>query len=617
MNGLYATLKNNYGIGLTFRNPTSFCTKRYVLFQSWPIRLTSSPPYNNLYKGKNENGRKKSVCPWQIDHGIFNYEHLKLELSTINFQILDSNLNVFRSRTIRIMSVQKFLQNLRTVKKCHLPNPSLNPRAKIADTIISTVLITSTWQPIPTTTTTLLSNLTPTLVHLILSDPHIKIPKCINFFYFLLKNQSLLSFKLNVETHLTLLCRLLKSRNFEDAENLLSSLLIHENFRCPFSAVTSFFDNNSVKPSVHSKVFNLILKVYSDSQEFEKAADTFCYMKNTGIEINERTCTIYLIQLIRCDKLELGLELFYQMLDLNVEVSVFSLTVVVDGLCRRGEIKTAREFVEEMVTKGIKPNIITCNTLVDACTKIWNFTELDKILVVMRNEGLDFNAETYKFLIDGFSSSGKIEDSVKIVFEMLDKGFKVETYTCNLIINGYCRLGNVEQAFSFFSTMGKRDVYPNVDSYWILVSSFCKVGLMEKVKELIEEMENSGIELDYGMFGTLIDVYCQQRMIDEALSFLVRMQKRGFRADFSIYKMVINGLCESDQPDESKFLLSTLVKRGMLIEVGNIIKLIESSVSLGNDEKSVERSVSRAEAIKMFSTSDLYTDLINILRHRR
>ncbi|KAI5666341.1 hypothetical protein M9H77_16194 [Catharanthus roseus] len=547
--------------------------------------------------------------PWQIGNGISsNYEQLKLALATST-----SNPCLRHpSKKNRRMSLQKFLQSLRTVKRFHLPNPSLNPKAKIAETIISTILITSTWQPIPTTTTTLLSNLTPNLVHLILSDPHVKTPKCIDFFYFLVKNQSLLSFKLNLDTHLTLLCRLVKSRNLVDAENLLAALLIHENVRCPFSAVASFFENNSVKPFISVKVFNLMLKVYSDNQEFEKAAEAFGYMRNNGIEINERTCTIYLINLMRSDQLELGLEFFYQMLESDIEVSVFSLTVVVDGLCKSGEIDRATELVEEMVAKGIKPNIVTYNTLVDACAKRWSFNELDKILILMRKQGVDFSVETYRFLIDGFSSYGKIEDSEKMVFEMLDKGFKVETYTYNLIINGYCRLGNIERAFSLFCTMVEREVYPNVDTYSTLVSSFCKSGQMETVNELLEEMQSARIELTHGVFDTLIDAYCQQRMIDEAFCFLILMQKRGFIADFSIYEMVINGLYESDQHEELNLLLSNLVKRGMVIEVSKFIASIESSTRQ-KDQRAVENSDFGDKEIEMSSTSDLIESIGPIL----
>lgn len=128
------------------------------------------------------------------------------------------------------MSLQKVLQNLRTLKKGQIPNPHLHPKAKIADTIINTVLSPTVIAP-----SALLSNVTPNLIHLILSDPHINTPKCLHFFNFLLLNQSLVTFKIGVETHLTLVCRLVREGYFEDAETLLVLVPNIETFRYPFT----------------------------------------------------------------------------------------------------------------------------------------------------------------------------------------------------------------------------------------------------------------------------------------------------------------------------------------------------------------------------------------------
>lgn len=133
------------------------------------------------------------------------------------------------------MAVQKVLQNLRTLKKRQIPNTHLHHRAKIADTIINAVL-----NPIVIAPSTLLSNLTPNLIYLILSDPHINTPKCLHFFNFLLLNQSFITFKIGVETHLTLACRLVKKGYFEYAETLLFLVPNIETFRYPFTVKASF-----------------------------------------------------------------------------------------------------------------------------------------------------------------------------------------------------------------------------------------------------------------------------------------------------------------------------------------------------------------------------------------
>ncbi|KAK4706672.1 hypothetical protein R3W88_033772 [Solanum pinnatisectum] len=500
------------------------------------------------------------------------------------------------------MSLQKVLQNLRTLKKWQIPNPRLHPRAKIADTIINTVL-----SPIVIAPSTLLSNLTPNLILLILSDPHINTPKCLDFFNFLLLNQSFITFKIGVETHLTLVCRLVKEGYFEDAETLLVLVPNIETFRCPFAVIASFFENHNVPSKFASKIFNLLLKALSDNGKFNEALEIFMYMKLNAIEINERTCTVHLINLLKCDQIALGLVFFYQMVESGIQVSVFSLTVVVDGLCKSGEIKKARELVEEMLSKGVKPNIITCNTMVDACARRWNFEEMNNILALMKRERVDLNVETYKFSVDGFLSSGKIDDAERLILEMYVKGFKVDIHLYNLMIKGYCRLGNMERALSLFRQMIEKDICPNGDTYSVLVKGLCDKGQVSAAQELVDKMLGQGVELDGSMLDILIYCYFKAGMIEEAVSVLGLMEKREFIVDMSVYELIIDGLLKLDRTEEAISWLTPLIKRGVSRQKLATIPLVDylrNSVS----EKLVHK---RKENEKSFKTT-FYSDTISL-----
>ncbi|KAK3042562.1 hypothetical protein RJ639_001556 [Escallonia herrerae] len=397
------------------------------------------------------------------------------------------------------------------MKRCYLPTP----HTKIAAAGISTILNTSASQPLPPTATTLLSNLTPNLVHLILSDPHIKPSKSLIFFNFLQNNPSISSFKIDLEAHLTLISRLIRSRKFTEAENLVISLLNDENLRYLFAVIASFVANQCRDSRIVAKLFNLMLKVHSDIRNFELASEIFYYMRKHGIEINERTCTIHLIALMKCDQVELGAEFFSRMVESGIEVSVFSLTVVVDGLCKIGENSKGRELVEEMAAKGVKPNIITCNTLVDACAKRWNFGELDLVLVLMEKEGL-----------------------------------KVENHLYALIIIGYCRLGKMESAFSLFNIMNQREICPNIDVYQTLVSGLCKIGEKEAAMKILDEMQNREFGLDQAMFDTLVSGYGKKGMIGEAAEMVDVIEKQEFIADVSVCDTASRGLCNVNQTED-------------------------------------------------------------------
>ncbi|VFQ96579.1 unnamed protein product [Cuscuta campestris] len=458
------------------------------------------------------------------------------------------------------MSLQKFLQNLNTVKRCHsvydLPKPHLQHSTKIGDAIINAVLVNHHASP-----AALLPKLTPSLVHLIVSDPHLNTPKCIEFLSFLEKNQSLMSFQLNFDAHLSLVCRLAEAKEFQVAESILGAVSNHESFR--YSVLAAFIETHDVSLRVASKVFNWLLKAYSDNQKFGMALEILDYMIINGVEINERTCTVHLIKLMECDQCGLGLEFFYRMVESGIQISVFSLTAMVDGLCKYGEIKRGRELVEEMASKGLKPTIITFNTLVEACTNRWNFEELRNVLTLMSCEGVDFIVDTYRFLICGFSSSGRTGDAERTIREMHEKGFRVDTDLYNLIMKVHCRSGEIDKAVSLVSEMNEQNVSLDTDTYSCLLSGLCKNGQVEAANELIEIMQKKGFELDQVTFEALMHCYLEEGMMVEAVSLLGLMEKKGFFPDLIVYEKVICGLCKLDRIEEARARLTVLIKRGI------------------------------------------------------
>uniref|UniRef100_A0A2N9FRJ8 Reverse transcriptase domain-containing protein n=1 Tax=Fagus sylvatica TaxID=28930 RepID=A0A2N9FRJ8_FAGSY len=425
-------------------------------------------------------------------------------------------------------------------------------------------------KPLNTTTTTFLSNLNPTTLLHVLTDPDLKSSKCLRFFNFLLQNQSLLSFKPDLQAHLTLICRLLRERRFSDAEKTIKSVLVGENLRCPFFLIAPTVENFCNDPIVIAKLFNSMLKVYSDCKMFDLASEVFDFMKNNGIEIDERTCTVHLLALKSCDYLQLVFDFFYRMVESGIEVSVYSLTVVVGGLCWNGEIKRGRELVEEMIGRGIKPNVVTFNVMVSACAKRWNFEELDVVLLLMEKEGVAFNDHTYKVLIDGFTSSGKVDKANNLVLEMHDKGLRVDTYLYNLVLNGYCRLGCINSAMSMFGEMTDRSIFQNADTYFALISGLCKAGEMGPAMTYVNMMHSKGIELDNVMFNMLIDGFCNIGMVNEAFEVQVLMEKKGFAADLTMCDKIVSRLCKLNRIDEAKRVLNVMVKRGATPEIQTV-----------------------------------------------
>ncbi|KAL2938415.1 hypothetical protein RDABS01_021864 [Bienertia sinuspersici] len=420
------------------------------------------------------------------------------------------------------MTIQDFLKTLKTAKKtlpssisCSLDNEHTPIKTLLNSIFNNTCSATATTPTSHNTIPSFLSSLSSHQLQSFISDPKIKTYDCLRVFNLVLHNQSELSFRPDFHAHLTLVCRLIKSSMHSDAEILMEKLILGPKYRYPFSDFIRWVDKYCKESRIITKLWNMLLKLYSDHQMFGMVDTTFEHMVQKDVEIDEKTCSVHLNTLIKSNRVDLAFEYFCGMMDSGMNISVFSWTIVVSGLCNIGELKMARELVEEMLEKGVKPNIITFNTLVDACSRRWKFEELDMVLCLMEREDIQFNDKTYTLLVEGYSASSKVDEAKRLLLEMQDNGFEAKTYLYFVVIRGYCRLGNIESGVSLLRIMQEREIVACDGIYQCLICCMCKDGEMDQAKEFVNELLNKGGEVSHVMFNALKDGYQKAGMMDE------------------------------------------------------------------------------------------------------
>ncbi|KAJ8620401.1 hypothetical protein MRB53_028930 [Persea americana] len=331
----------------------------------------------------------------------------------------------------------------------------------------------------------------------------------------------------------------------------------------PDDNVYDFREECCQDPKISAKVFDMLFRIYSDAKVFDLASETFDFMKINGWEIDDRSCSVYLIALIKAGLVDSALEFFHRMVESGVSISVYSMTIVVGGLCKKGEVKRARELVVEMGERGIKPNIVSYNTLIEAYVKKGDFDEADKILSLIDDEGITPNAVTYTILIGGLSGLGRVENAEKLFEEMSERGVEADVHVYTSIIDASCRVGNMKRAFALFDECVDRGIDPNAHTYGALINGLCKSGQVEAAKILLNEMQSKGIDANLVIFNTLMYGYCKKGLLDEALKLQVVMEKKGLKPDVFAYNTIASGLCKSNRIDEAKRLLYAMVERGV------------------------------------------------------
>ncbi|KAJ6348485.1 hypothetical protein OIU76_004869 [Salix suchowensis] len=303
------------------------------------------------------------------------------------------------------MATRKLLQ---TFKKTPITaSPASLSNSETAQKISKT-LIRAGLKPFETTDSSLLSNLDSHITNLVFSNPNVPLHSCLNFFNFLRKNQSFVSQKPDLQSHLSVVFRLFKARRFAEMKRVLTYVAMDSNLRCPVANLVSLVEESGFnkEPNFVEKLCDMLFRVYADCNLFEEGFRVFDYMVSYELKIDDRSCIVFLLALKRCDKMEACLGLFKRMVEFNVEVTVYSLTIVIDGLCKRWRVKRAKDLMIEMASKGIKPNVVTYNTLINAYIKRNDFEGVNEMLRLMEVDKVEYNAATYTLLIDWHGSSG-------------------------------------------------------------------------------------------------------------------------------------------------------------------------------------------------------------------
>ncbi|KAK6942798.1 LOW QUALITY PROTEIN: Pentatricopeptide repeat [Dillenia turbinata] len=248
------------------------------------------------------------------------------------------------------------LKVFKTLRRVFSVNPTLAPNQRIAKNIC-TILKYSDLKSLKSKN--LLSDLNSEVIHLVLSNPYLKIQSCLYFFKFLQRNLTFCSYKPDLQAYVILK---VKSKKVCRSKNYVEFCCCYDNLGFPVSVIADLVDEYDYEKMISPKLLDTLFRVSADDELFNEALEFFHYMKNNGVELEERSCMVFLRALKRANN----------MVDSGVQITAMS--VVVDVLCKIGEIRKARKLIDGMGGRGVKPNVFTYSSWLDACIRKHDMT---------------------------------------------------------------------------------------------------------------------------------------------------------------------------------------------------------------------------------------------------
>ncbi|XP_057982209.1 pentatricopeptide repeat-containing protein At2g32630-like [Malania oleifera] len=237
------------------------------------------------------------------------------------------------------------------------------------------------------------------------------------------------------------------------------------------SDIDTFVEDFCNEPKITTKLFDMLFEVYADIKLLEEVSGVFERMVRKGIEIDERSCVVYLL-----------------------------------ALKKSGEGKPLLGILHRMVDAG-KDRSKERRAL--------DFKEVDEILRLMEEDAVDYKMSTYTILIKGYSSNGKIEEVGTLFEGVHEKGIEPNLLVYTVVTSLNCRLGKMMKAYALFDELIERDLVLNAHAYGALINGLCKARKMEAAKIFVDEMQSKGIDVNHIIFTILMDGYCKRGTIDE------------------------------------------------------------------------------------------------------
>ncbi|PKA58299.1 Pentatricopeptide repeat-containing protein [Apostasia shenzhenica] len=269
-------------------------------------------------------------------------------------------------------------------------------------------------------------------------------------------------------------------------------------------------------------VFNVMIKAYGISKEYDKACEVFKIMENHHIFPDK--CTYgSLIQILS------GVELPHRavtylsgMQRAGLECDCILYSMVISSFIKLGEVRTAENLFKEMINVGLQPDIVAFSVLINAFAELGDVHKAVSYVELMKSSGLAPNSIICNSLIKLYTKVGYLREAEEIYSSAKASETGAHPYSSNCMIHLFCENSMVceaEEVFSYLKLRGEANEF----SYAMMLCLYKKMGRFPEAHKVAQEMRDLGLTSDKLSYNNLIGLYASEGRIREAFETLQQM----------------------------------------------------------------------------------------------
>lgn len=282
-------------------------------------------------------------------------------------------------------------------------------------------------------------------------------------------------FKVEVDqaTFYSLLRALCKSKNIEDAEELLLQ-------RKKFFPLTS-------------EGFNIILDGWCNViTDVAEAKRVWREMSNYCITPDGISYTLMVSCFSKVGNLFDTLRVFDEMRKRGWTPSIDVYNSLVYVLARENCMKDAHNIFGKLIDEGLQPVVETYNSMIVPLCDSCKLDEARMVMDSMICKGIVPTISTYH----AFLKQEGIDESLKLLRKMKEDGCGPKSDTFLMLLEKFFLLNESGNALRVWNEMRKYDINPGRSHYMIVVQGLVKHGCMPRALEYYDEMKEKGFASD-------------------------------------------------------------------------------------------------------------------------
>ncbi|WJX27314.1 hypothetical protein P8452_16145 [Trifolium repens] len=311
-------------------------------------------------------------------------------------------------------------------------------------------------------------------------------------------------------------------------------------------------------------LYNVMLKLFRESKEFEKAEKLFDEMLQRMVKPSVITFSTMISCAKLCSMHHKAVE-WYEMMPLfECELDDNMSSFVISSYARIGNVEMALRLYRRAKKEKWKVEKMVFSSLIKMYGKSANYDGCLSVYRDMKVLGVKPNMTIYNNLLCAMGR-GKRAWEVKAIYEeMINNGISPNQLTYETVLHAYCRGMYKVDALSVYKEMKEKGMDISRVLYDRLLDMCADVGYADEAIEIFQDMKSSGTcHPDSVTYSSLINMYSRTRKVSEAEAILNEMMNCGFEPNILVLTSLASCYGKAKRHDDVVRIFNQLLDLGI------------------------------------------------------